>query len=189
MDATFTDEQKKLVIEKAYKKMQDKVELREWAQKRWFWRIVYFCSYQFESQYPSLMRNQALTNWKFAVKTIVILQVLSRMALGNAMLRRAAVLQCRLAPQCVNIEAPSESNKGSAAFRILHGYQAAVERDISRLRYRLRSMRVAEDLGIEYEKVTYAISIRQRERMARLGNFGVEEIVPPADSDSDSNMD
>ena len=107
------------------------------------------------------------------------------------MLRRAAVLQCRLAPQCVNIEAPSESNRGTAAFRILTNYQGAVERDISRLRYRMMSMRVADDLGRQHEKVTYGITQRQRERMSRLGDFGAAsvDITVEFGSDSDSNMD
>ena len=52
-------------------------------------------------------------------------------------------------------------------------------------------MQVSDDLGRRYEKVTYDITQRQRERMSRLGDFGAVnvDITVELGSDSDSNMD
>ena len=55
----------------------------------------------------------------------------------------------------------------------------------------MMSMRVADDLGRQHEKVTYGITQRQRERMSRLGDFGAVSVDNTGEfgSDSDSNMD
>ena len=106
------------------------------------WRVIYFCSWRhfLENRRKTLL--QPTLALRVVVQVVMLLQLISRIALGQALFRRNAILHIRLAPHSVHLDSPKFSHPANASFWLLYKRQVAIERDLARLRYRLHSMKI-----------------------------------------------